>query len=102
MLVDDRAPEQSGASGLAAQMSLPWAASNRVIDAEADPVSIDQALADLEGIAQRTQFALGAAALSPALLDHLGTWLSGLDAKGFALAPASAIANHQTAATAAK
>jgi polysaccharide deacetylase 2 family uncharacterized protein YibQ len=96
MLVDDKAPTQSSIAPLAAQMKLPWAAGDRVIDAESDPAAIDQALADLETSAKRNGAALGVAALSPALLDRLGPWLAALDGKGFAIAPASAVANRQS------
>jgi polysaccharide deacetylase 2 family uncharacterized protein YibQ len=95
MLVDDKPPEQSSVAPLAAQMKLPWAAGNSVIDAESDPAAIDQALANLETSAKRNGAALGIASLSPALLDHLGPWLATLDSKGIALAPASAIAYRQ-------
>jgi polysaccharide deacetylase 2 family uncharacterized protein YibQ len=96
MIADNRAPEQSRIAPLAAQMKLPWAASDRVIDAESDPAAIDQALAALETSAKRSGSALGIAALSPALLDHLAPWLAALDGKGIALAPASAVANRQS------
>jgi polysaccharide deacetylase 2 family uncharacterized protein YibQ len=95
MVVDDKAPGQSGIAPLAAQMRLPWAAGNSVIDSEADPTTIDQALAGLEATAKRSGTAVGIAALSPALLDRLGPWLGSLDGKGLALAPASAVAYRQ-------
>jgi hypothetical protein len=79
-------------------MKLAWAAGNSVIDSESDPAAIDQTLAGLETIAKRNGAALGIAALSPALLDRVSTWLPSLDGKGVVLAPASAIANRQTAA----
>ena len=96
MIADDKPPEQSTVAQLAMQMKLPWAAGDRVLDAESDPAAIDQALADLEARARARGAALGIAALSPALLDHLGTWLKTLDSKGLALAPASAVANRQS------
>jgi hypothetical protein len=98
MFADDKAPEQSVVAPLAAQMKLPWAAGNSVIDSESDPSAIDQALAGLEASAKRSGAALGIAALSPALLDRVAAWLPALDGKGIALAPASAVANRQTAA----
>ncbi|HEY3918399.1 MAG TPA: divergent polysaccharide deacetylase family protein [Stellaceae bacterium] len=98
MFADDKPPEQSTAAQLATQMKLPWAAGDHVIDAESDPGSIDQALADLETRARARGAALGIAALSPALLDHLGAWLKTLDGKGITLAPASAVANRQSPA----
>lgn len=98
MVVDDKAPGQSSVAPLAAQMKLPWAAGNTVIDAESDPAAIDQSLAGLEASAKRSGAAIGLGALSPALLDRLGPWLGSLDGKGLALAPASAVANRQSAA----
>lgn len=95
MLVDDKAPADSTIAPLAEQMNLPWAASNSVIDAESDPAAIDQAFAALEASAKHSGAALGIAAVSPALLDRLGSWLGTLDSKGIALAPASAVANRQ-------
>jgi hypothetical protein len=80
------------------QMKLPWAAGNSVIDSETDPATIDQALAALEASAKRGGAALGIAALSPALLDRVSAWLPSLDGKGIVLAPASAVANRQSAA----
>jgi uncharacterized protein len=97
MFADDRAPEKSIVAPIATQMKLPWAAGNSVIDSESDPVAIDQALAGLETSAKRGGAALGIAALSPALLDRIAAWLPTLDGKGIALAPASAIANRQSA-----
>jgi hypothetical protein len=98
MFADDRAPEKSIVAPLATQMKLPWAAGNSVIDSESDPAAIDQALAALEASAKRGGAALGIAALSPALLDRVATWLPSLDSKGFVLTPASAIVNRQSAA----
>jgi hypothetical protein len=98
MFADDKAPEQSVVAPLARQMKLAWAAGNSVIDSESDPATIDQALAGLEAAAKGSGAALGIAALSPALLDRVAAWLGSLDGKGFALAPASAVANRQSAA----
>ncbi|HLI21612.1 MAG TPA: divergent polysaccharide deacetylase family protein [Stellaceae bacterium] len=98
MVVDDKAPNQSSVAPLAAQLRLPWAAGNTVIDAETDPAAIDQALAGLEATAKRSGSAVGIGALSPALLDRLGPWLGKLDGSGIALAPASALAYRQNTA----
>lgn len=100
MFADDKAPEKSVVAPLATQMKLAWAAGNSVIDSESDPAAIDQALAGLEASAKRGGAALGIAALSPALLDHVTAWLPSLEGKGIVLAPASAVANRQSAAQA--
>ncbi len=96
MFVDNKTIQESATIQMSQQLKLPWAGANRAIDAEADPAAIDQAFADLENQARRNGTALGLAALSPALIDRASSWVAGLEAKGFALAPASAIANRQT------
>lgn len=98
MFADNRPPEKSSIAPLAAQLKLPWAGGNSIIDSESDPATIDQALATLEASARRGGAALGIAALSPALLDRVAPWLGALDGKGIVLAPASAIANRQSPA----
>ncbi len=98
MFVDNKPPVGNMTALLAGQMKLPWGAANRVIDSDTAPAAIDQALADLEADAQRSGAALAIAALSPAIVDHVATWVATLDKKGLALAPASAIANRQNTA----
>ena len=98
MLVDNRPPAENATARLAGQIKLPWAAADFALDNEAEPNAIDQALASLETQAQRNGVALGIAALSPALLDHVATWVATLSGKGLALAPASAVANRQSTA----
>jgi polysaccharide deacetylase 2 family uncharacterized protein YibQ len=101
MYVDNKPPAGNTTVLLASQMKLPWVAADRFIDNDADPAAIDQALADLESIARRNGTALGIAALSPAIIDHAATWVATLEGNGLVLAPASALANRQTIATAA-
>jgi uncharacterized protein len=102
MFADDKPPEKSIVGPIAAQMKLPWAAGNSVIDSESDPAAIDQALAGLEASAKRGGAALGIAALSPALLERIAAWLPSLDGKDIVLAPATAVANRQSAGQAAR
>ena len=96
MFVDNKPPSENSTASLASQMKLPWAAANRVLDNDAEPASIDQAFTEIETAARRNGVALAIAALSPVLIDRVAAWTPTLDAKGFALAPASAIANRQT------
>jgi polysaccharide deacetylase 2 family uncharacterized protein YibQ len=99
MYVDNKPPGGNTTALLASQMKLPWGAADRFIDAETDPASIDQALTDLETMAQRNGTALGLATLSPAIVDHAATWATTIESKGLVLAPASAIANRQAITT---
>lgn len=99
LYVDNKPPTGNTTALLADQIKLPWAAANRVIDSDAAPAAIDQALAGLEADAQRGGAALAIAALSPAVVDHAASWVATLDKKDLVLAPASAIANRQTTAS---
>lgn len=100
MYVDNRPPAENATASLASQMKLPWAAANRALDSDSDPAAIDQALTEIETIAQRNGAGLVIAALAPAILDHAATWIATLDGKGLALAPASALVNRQSTAPA--
>jgi polysaccharide deacetylase 2 family uncharacterized protein YibQ len=57
-----------------------------------DPASIDSALAEAEDIARRRGSAILVASALPSTLDRLAPWASGLEGKGFAFAPVSALA----------
>jgi polysaccharide deacetylase 2 family uncharacterized protein YibQ len=98
MFVDNKPPAGNSTALLASQIKLPWAAADRAIDSEDDPATIDHALADLESTARRNGVALGLAALSPALVDHVATWTATIAGKGLVLAPASAVVNRQSIA----
>lgn len=63
-----------------------------IVDNPADTTSIETKLAALEDIARDKGSALGLVGLaSPLVLDRLAAWANGLAARGFALAPASAV-----------
>ncbi len=63
-----------------------------IVDDPADAASIEAKLAALEDIARDKGSALGLVELaSPVALDRLAAWSNGLAARGFALAPASAV-----------
>ncbi|HEX3700519.1 MAG TPA: divergent polysaccharide deacetylase family protein [Phenylobacterium sp.] len=71
---------------------LPRASAERVIDDQLSQGAIDQQLLALEsGALQRGQ-ALGAGFAYPVTLDKVAKWAASLGARGFQLAPASALA----------
>ena len=74
------------------RIGLPRAINDRYIPARASGAAIDQRLLELETIARVSGHALGVGAPYPVTLERLSAWLGGLEAKGFALAPVSAIA----------
>ncbi len=92
MFVDSRASLLSIAARTASRIGLPRAINDRYIDARASRAAIDQRLLELETIARASGHALGVGAPYPVTLERLSAWLGGLEVKGFALAPVSAIA----------
>jgi hypothetical protein len=74
---------------------LPRASAERVIDDQLSQAAIDQQLLALEsGALQRGQ-ALGAGFAYPVTLDKVARWAASLNARGFQLAPASAMASRR-------
>lgn len=97
MFIDSRSSEQSIAATLARNVGMPWAMSNRLIDAEPSKEGVDHALADLESQAGRDGVALGIGTPYPVTMDRVAAWAATLAGKGLSLAPVSAIANQQPA-----
>ena len=75
--------------------NLPRASADRVIDQNLDGGSIDQELAGLEASAQHQGRALGSGFAYPVTLQEVQRWASGLAARGFVLAPASAVMSRR-------
>jgi len=87
--IDDGSAAMKGSGG------LPRASAERVIDDTLSQQAIDQQLLALEaGALQRGQ-ALGAGFAYPVTLDKVARWASGLNDRGFQLAPASALATRR-------
>jgi hypothetical protein len=81
--------------GEAPPQGLPARGVDVLIDERPLRAEIDQRLADLERIARERGAALGLSGASPLAIDRLGAWAAGVEARGFALAPASALAAPQ-------
>ncbi|MEC9345678.1 MAG: divergent polysaccharide deacetylase family protein [Pseudomonadota bacterium] len=92
LFVDARTTPESIAAKMASELGLPTAAVDRTIDAEAARNPIDERLAQLEQIALTRQVAVGIAGDYPVTIERLRFWIGGLSARGFALAPISAVA----------
>ena len=95
MLVDSRGSSRSIATELASSIQLPRAFNNRFLDASPSISAIDRALADLEAVARGQRVAIGVARPLPVTIDRVSRWSRALEAKGFVLAPVSAIADRQ-------
>jgi polysaccharide deacetylase 2 family uncharacterized protein YibQ len=78
-----------------------WAADvDLVVDDVAVRSEIDAKLAQLEALSRKRGWALGLATTPrPVTIDRITDWANGLPAKGLVLAPASALARQQPAAT---
>jgi hypothetical protein len=97
LFLDNRADERSLAAGLAGEIGLPNAVNNRSLDrTQASRVAIDARLVQVENVARSEGFAVAMGRPYPVTIERLRAWAKGLEARGFALAPISALANRQT------
>jgi polysaccharide deacetylase 2 family uncharacterized protein YibQ len=88
---DDGTSPRSVARETAASFSIPSARADAVIDGNPSPQAIDDALARLEALARLRGSAIGVATASPIVVERLGVWAAGLEAKGIVLTPVSAL-----------
>jgi uncharacterized protein len=102
LYVDDHAAGATAAAALGRSLGMAWAVTDRALDDDPSAPAVDKALAELETVATQQGAALGLGGLYPVTLDRVRAWVAALDGKTFVLAPASAVATRQAAATAAK
>ena len=89
--LDDGSSPRSMAREVAAGLDLPSGKADVVIDADPAPQAIDAALARLEALARSHGGAIGVAAALPASVERIARWSGGLEARGVALVPISAM-----------
>jgi uncharacterized protein len=70
---------------------VPFARAGTVVDANPARASILSALTSLEAQAMETGSAIGIVSALPISVQSVSDWARGLDAKGIALVPASAL-----------
>jgi polysaccharide deacetylase 2 family uncharacterized protein YibQ len=70
---------------------VPRASAVAVIDEQLTAESIDQKLASLEALAAQRGQALGSGFAYPVTLEQARGWASGVESRGYQLAPASAL-----------
>ncbi len=70
---------------------IPRASADRIVDSQPAGDAIDLQLSALETQASRTGRALGSGFAYPATLEEAAKWAAGLSARGYQLAPASAV-----------
>jgi polysaccharide deacetylase 2 family uncharacterized protein YibQ len=91
LYIDNRASAQSVAGSVATQLGLPFAPITRRIDADPSRDAVDLRLRELEEIARRDGSAIGLAQAEPSVIERVAAWSQTLEARGFALAPVSAV-----------
>ena len=89
--IDDGEARQSRVAAIAPALSLPHAIVDVSIDARATPQSIDAALTQLELRAREKGAAIGFVNAAPMALAQVARFVGGLEKRGVALAPVSAI-----------
>lgn len=96
--VEAGASEASLANEAARMMGAPFARAVSVIDKAPSREAIDAELAALEAAAKKRGIAIGVAGALPNTVDRIATWIEGLEAKGIALVPVSALVGATPAA----
>lgn len=89
--LDDGSSNRSVAQQLAGANKVPFARADLMIDVSPDRSSILAALASLEAQAMESGQAIGIVSALPVSVQTVAEWAAGLDAKGIALVPASAL-----------
>ncbi|HEY9536208.1 MAG TPA: divergent polysaccharide deacetylase family protein, partial [Kiloniellaceae bacterium] len=98
LFVDRRSTEESLVAALAAEIGVPHAVNDRSIDErQASRVAIDARLAQIERIALTSGVAVAMGQPYPVTLERLAEWTGELTARGFAVAPVSAVVDLQKA-----
>lgn len=91
LFVEDGASDRSIALEVAGTSRLPMARGDVVLDGLDRPLDFDKALARAEAQARGNGQAIVFAPALPATIARVNGWARGLEAKGFALAPVSAL-----------
>jgi polysaccharide deacetylase 2 family uncharacterized protein YibQ len=91
MFLDSRTTAQSVGDQVAQEIGLPGIARHVFLDDDESLDSVRRKLAETEAVARRQGFVVAIGHPHETTLQVLGEWLPGLQAKGFALAPATAV-----------
>jgi polysaccharide deacetylase 2 family uncharacterized protein YibQ len=102
LFLDSRTSGKTVAAALAERHRVPFEERNIFLDAEDRPGEPEARLKELETLARRHGQAIAIGHPKDRTLDALAAWLPTLDAKGFVLVPASAVARVPDNAHAAK
>jgi polysaccharide deacetylase 2 family uncharacterized protein YibQ len=83
--------QRTAMSAEARRVSLPVTAADRIIDSQREAEAIDDQLLNLEALALQNGSAIGAGFAYPVTIDQVGRWSRELSARGYQMAPASAV-----------
>lgn len=98
LFLDRRTTEESLVPTLAEEIGLPYAVNSRTVDErQASRVAIDARLAQVERIALTDGAAIAMAQPYPVSIERLAEWAADLPARGFAVAPISALVERPEA-----
>jgi polysaccharide deacetylase 2 family uncharacterized protein YibQ len=90
--IHDGAAARSALPQAANQTGLDFTVADRIVDSELTADSIDRELLALEALAIQNGEAIGVGFAYPVTIEQFHQWSEGLKAKGYQLAPASAVA----------
>lgn len=99
-LVFDGESTRTVIDAAAARAHLPFARADRILDVQPARDAIDEQLLHLEALAIQNGDALGVASARPVSIEQIREWARTLEAKGYALAPASAVLSARAEARA--
>lgn len=91
MFLDSRTSPQSVGDQVAQEIGVPSIARHVFLDDDESLDAVRRRLAEAEAVARRQGFVVAIGHPHEATLQALAEWLPGLQAKGFALAPATAV-----------
>lgn len=97
VFLHDGAANRSALPEAAKETGASLTVANRIVDAEPSADSIDRELLQLEALAIQNGQALGVGYAYPVTIEQFRIWAQGLKAKGYQLAPASAVMGVQAA-----
>ena len=91
---DDGSSPRSVAGQISGAHNVAFARADAVLDAVPTGTDIDNALARLEATARNRGVAVASASALPVTIDRIANWARGVEARGIALVPISAVANR--------
>ncbi|NBP72054.1 MAG: divergent polysaccharide deacetylase family protein, partial [Alphaproteobacteria bacterium] len=100
MYLDSGSTTRSIAPAVARELKMTYAMATLTLDERASRKDIDRKFGELERRARRQKQAIGIASPYPVSLERIANWTRQLRARGFVLAPVSALTRNDAAADA--